>query len=179
MIFMSLFLSACHSTAQLVQEEGLPPTKSLQQLPELKVDQQQIHLVGQPPMERKMPQTTSDLVLTVEPSLITQETKRLVFNITNESSASVQLNFSSGMLADLWLLSPEGKRLWSWSQEMMFMQMQQQKTIVPNQKLTQIFQVPETVLSQINGQGYQWQFKLMARSSQGQDYSIIEDISYQ
>jgi hypothetical protein len=47
---------------------------------------------------------------------------KVTLQYTNNQSHGVPLMFRSGMTADLWLFNSTGKKVWAWSNEMMFTQ---------------------------------------------------------
>ncbi|MCE9678815.1 BsuPI-related putative proteinase inhibitor [Shewanella sp. AS1] len=71
----------------------------------------------------------------------------VTLTITNPRSVGVAIQYRSGMTADLWLVDPNGKRLWAWSSEMMFTQALRDVVIGANKSVTVKFLVPAKVLA--------------------------------
>ncbi|AVV82547.1 BsuPI-related putative proteinase inhibitor [Shewanella putrefaciens] len=57
------------------------------------------------------------------------------------------------MTADLWLVTMEGKRLWAWSDEMMFTQAIRDTRLDAGASITEKFIIPENILAAISTDG--------------------------
>ena len=96
--------------------------------------------------------------LNIKPKTVTGDLPLtlLVFNIQKHA---VTLFFRSGMTADLWLVNPDGERLWAWSNTMMFTQAQRQLKLASGMDLTVDFILPKAILSLVNEPGYKLEVK--------------------
>lgn len=73
--------------------------------------------------------------------------------VTNPQTHAIALRYHSGMMADLWLVSQEGKRLWAWSDDMMFTQALRDTQISAGQEISAVFEIPAKVLAGIPIEG--------------------------
>ncbi len=84
--------------------------------------------------------------LTSEPSA-----KGLSVRLTihNPRQHDVAIQYRSGMTADLWLVDAQGKRLWAWSNTMMFTQALRDTIVTADKTFSVNFTIPNTVLSKM------------------------------
>jgi hypothetical protein len=104
--------------------------------------------------------------------------QRLSFKLVNPQSHGVGLQFNSGMTADLWLLSPDGTRLWGWSDEMMFTQALRDVTLASGETITVDFQLPSHALAMIQGPGYRFKAILKAKAMDDSQVKLVNDVYY-
>lgn len=75
--------------------------------------------------------------------------------ITNTQTFGVPVQYRSGMTADVKLVDPQGKKVWAWSDDMMFTQAIRDE-VIPAGKVNPVrFNLPQTVVAQVNKKGYQ------------------------
>ncbi|MCE9684668.1 BsuPI-related putative proteinase inhibitor [Shewanella sp. AS16] len=74
--------------------------------------------------------------------------------VTNVQRHAIALRYNSGMTADLWLLDPQGKRLWAWSDDMMFTQALRDTVIQAGGVIKVRFLIPAKALARVKGKGY-------------------------
>lgn len=85
--------------------------------------------------------------------LIVTDKINVTLQYTNHQSYAVPLMFRSGMTADLWLIDPQGKKLWAWSNEMMFTQAIRE-VVMPAGKTQNVkFRLPVNMEEKL-GKGY-------------------------
>lgn len=96
--------------------------------------------------------------------------------VTNSSSVGVDLQFNSGMQADLWLIDPKGQKVWAWSDDMMFTQAIKHIRIGVGKSLKSKFNVPSDILSKVDKRGFTLQPKFKGRSLETNS-PIVNDIS--
>lgn len=75
----------------------------------------------------------------------------VTLTVTHQGSNVITAHFTSGMGADLWLKDKDNRRVWAWSQEMMFTQALRETQIAPGEVLTHKFAVPQQALSSCQG----------------------------
>ncbi|MCL2918857.1 BsuPI-related putative proteinase inhibitor [Shewanella litorisediminis] len=75
----------------------------------------------------------------------------VALTVTHQGQSEITAHFTSGMGADLWLKDRDNRRVWAWSQEMMFTQALRETQIFPGQVLTYKFAVPQPALSSCLG----------------------------
>lgn len=80
----------------------------------------------------------------------------LDFIVSNPQAHSVQIQFNSGMTADLLLIDPQGEVLWTWSNDMMFTQALRTVSLASGAEINTHFSVPMTLLKSIKGTGYRF-----------------------
>lgn len=86
---------------------------------------------------------------------------------TNTQSYGVPLMFNSGMTADLWLFDSAGKKVWAWSNEMMFTQALRE-TVMPAGKTQNVkFRIAEGIAMKI-GKGFYLQAIFSGRATESQ-----------
>jgi hypothetical protein len=102
----------------------------------------------------------------------------LSFQLVNPQPHGVGLQFNSGMTADLWLLSPDGTRLWGWSDEMMFTQALRDVTLASGEAITVDFQLPGHALDMIKGPGYRFKAILKAKAMDDNPLKLVNDVYY-
>ena len=95
--------------------------------------------------------------------------------VTNQAEHGVDIQFNSGMTADLWLLNPSGVKIWAWSETMMFTQALRQVRIGAGKSLKANFNVPAEVLAKINTNGYRLQAKFVGKVQES-DLPSMNDI---
>lgn len=91
--------------------------------------------------------------LLLDPFVDVRQSLTATFTVTNPQSYPVSLRYHSGMTADLWLVTMEGKRLWAWSDEMMFTQAIRDTRLDAGASITEKFIIPENVLAAIPTDG--------------------------
>ncbi|MGL5047883.1 MAG: BsuPI-related putative proteinase inhibitor [Shewanella sp.] len=91
--------------------------------------------------------------LTLAPFIDFKQPLKATLTVTNPQTYSVGLRFHSGMTADLWLVTQEGKRLWAWSNEMMFTQALRDSQLAAGKVLTTVFSIPPKVFAGIPAGG--------------------------
>lgn len=108
----------------------------------------------------KVEQVKSDKVqgllqgeLVLDPFVDVRQSLTATFTVTNPQSYPVLLRYHSGMTADLWLVTMEGKRLWAWSDEMMFTQAIRDTRLDAGASITEKFIIPENILAAISTDG--------------------------
>ncbi len=85
--------------------------------------------------------------------LIVTDKINVTLQYTNLQSYAVPLMFRSGMTADLWLIDPQGQKLWAWSNEMMFTQAIRE-VVMPAGKTQNVkFRLPVNMEDKL-GKGY-------------------------
>lgn len=85
--------------------------------------------------------------------------------VTNPQSYGVPIQFNSGMTGDLWLVTPKGQSVWTWSHDMMFTQAIRNTSIAPGKTMTVSFEVPADVMAKVKS-GYEWQARFMGHSTE-------------
>ncbi|MCL1091834.1 BsuPI-related putative proteinase inhibitor [Shewanella profunda] len=100
----------------------------------------------------KVEQVKSDKVqgllqgeLLLDPFVGVKQPLTVTFTVTNPQSYAVPLRYNSGMTADLWLVTMEGKRLWAWSDDMMFTQALRDTQLDAGRTITEKFIIPENI----------------------------------
>jgi hypothetical protein len=108
----------------------------------------------------KVEQVKSDKVqgllqgeLLFDPFVGVKQPLTVTFTVTNPQSYAVPLRYNSGMTADLWLVTMEGKRLWAWSDEMMFTQAIRDTRLDAGASITEKFIISENILAAISTDG--------------------------
>lgn len=96
--------------------------------------------------------------------------------VTNTSNVGIDLQFNSGMQADLWLLDPKGQKIWAWSDDMMFTQAIKHIRIGAGKSLKSQFNVPNDILAQVNKRGFTLQPKFKGVASES-SLPVINTIS--
>ena len=96
--------------------------------------------------------------------------------ITNPAEHGVAIQFNSGMTADLWLIDPKGRKVWAWSETMMFTQALRKVTIGAGKSVKASFNVPADVLAKINTKGYRLQAKFAGKALES-SLPTMNDIS--
>ncbi|QSX38796.1 BsuPI-related putative proteinase inhibitor [Shewanella sedimentimangrovi] len=72
---------------------------------------------------------------------------KVTLEVSNPNQYGVPLRFNSGMTADLWLLAADGKRLWAWSNDMMFTQALRDLVMAAGASYRLTFMVPRKELN--------------------------------
>lgn len=80
-------------------------------------------------------------------SLATDKGLKVLLTVSNPHQYGVPIQYRSGMTADLWVINAKGKRLWAWSNEMMFTQALRDVIIAPNQQVKASFIIPAADLA--------------------------------
>ncbi|WP_434951789.1 BsuPI-related putative proteinase inhibitor [Shewanella sp. HL-SH4] len=95
--------------------------------------------------------------------------------VTNRGSMGVDLQFNSGMQADLWLLDPKNQKVWAWSDDMMFTQAIKHIRIGAGKSLKSKFNIPSDILEQVNKGGFTLQpkFKGLVSESSSPVVNVI------
>ncbi|BDM64067.1 hypothetical protein NFHSH190041_15190 [Shewanella sp. NFH-SH190041] len=106
---------------------------------------------------------------TLSQETVAGQAAKLTLTVTNPTSKRIALEFHSGMVADIWLLDPNGHRIWAWSEGMMFTQAVMQQVWQPGQTMTDHFQVPAKVMAEVNAPGFKWEARFMGRVLQGNE----------
>ena len=106
-----------------------------------------------------------------EGKLIVQHNTGSAMNVTlqytNSQSYGVPLMFNSGMTADLWLFDSTGKKVWAWSNEMMFTQALRE-TVMPAGKIQNVkFRIADGIAATI-GKGFYLQAIFSGRATESQ-----------
>ncbi|NKF51456.1 hypothetical protein G3R49_12900 [Shewanella sp. WXL01] len=79
--------------------------------------------------------------------------------ITNPLEQSVKINFNSGKTADLVLFDARNRKVWAWSDDMMFTQALGSKTLAAGKSIKSQFMVPEKVMQTlVKGSRFQVEF---------------------
>jgi hypothetical protein len=92
---------------------------------------------------------------------------KVTLQYTNTQTYGVPLLFNSGMTADLWLFNSAGKKVWAWSNEMMFTQALRE-TVMPAGKTQNVkFSIAADVASSIE-KGYYLQAIFSGRATESQ-----------
>ncbi|WP_299806784.1 BsuPI-related putative proteinase inhibitor [uncultured Shewanella sp.] len=103
----------------------------------------------------------------LDAQLVVKNKADITLEYTNNQSHGVPLMFPSGMTADLWLLDPQGKRVWAWSNEMMFTQAIRE-LVMPAGKTQRVkFAIPADVVANI-GKGYSLKVIFAGRATESQ-----------
>ncbi|GAA0782621.1 MULTISPECIES: BsuPI-related putative proteinase inhibitor [Pseudomonadati] len=102
--------------------------------------------------------------LDVEPFYQDAKSMAVSLTVTNQAAYGVDIQFFSGMSADLWLLDPKGGKVWAWSDTMMFTQALRQVRIGAGKSLNTSFNVPADVLTKIDTKGYRLQAKFVGKA---------------
>ena len=91
---------------------------------------------------------------------------------TNSQSYGVPLMFNSGMTADLWLFDATGKKVWAWSNEMMFTQALRE-TVMPAGKIQNVkFRIADGIAATI-GKGFYLQAIFSGRATESQTPAMV------
>ncbi|NMH64127.1 proteinase inhibitor [Shewanella sp. SHSM-M6] len=89
--------------------------------------------------------------------------------VTNVQRHAVALRYNSGMTADLWLLDPQGKRLWAWSDDMMFTQALRDTVIQAGGVIKVRFLIPAKALARVKGKGYYLEAYFAGKAQEAQE----------
>lgn len=79
---------------------------------------------------------------------------KVTLHYTNNQSHGVPLIFRSGMTADLWLFNSAGKKVWAWSNEMMFTQALRETVMAAGNTQNVSFSITADVASAIEKGDY-------------------------
>ncbi|MCL1095214.1 BsuPI-related putative proteinase inhibitor [Shewanella kaireitica] len=106
-----------------------------------------------------------------EGKLIVEDNFGSAMNVTlqyrNTQSYGVPLMFNSGMTADLWLFDSAGRKVWAWSNEMMFTQALRE-TVMPAGKTQNVkFRIGADVAKEI-GKGFYFKAIFSGRATESQ-----------
>ncbi|MBB1267979.1 proteinase inhibitor [Shewanella sp. SR44-3] len=112
------------------------------------------------------------------PKESTQQAQTLTLTLVNQQQYAVALQYNSGMTADLWLLAPDGTRLWAWSDEMMFTQAIRNVTMASGETLTVEFQLPAHTLANIKGPEYKLKAILKAKAMDDSKLMLVNEVDY-
>ncbi|MFV0595691.1 BsuPI-related putative proteinase inhibitor [Shewanella sp.] len=78
---------------------------------------------------------------------------KATLTVRNPSTQAVALRYYSGMIADLLLTTVQGKRLWAWSDDMMFTQALRDTQLAASEELVVRFAIPPKALAGIPNEG--------------------------
>ncbi len=111
-----------------------------------------------------------------EGKLIVEHNNGSAMNVTlqytNTQSYGVPLMFNSGMTADLWLFDSAGKKVWAWSNEMMFTQALRE-TVMPAGKTQNVkFRIADGIAAKI-GKGFYLQAIFSGRATESQTPAMV------
>lgn len=103
----------------------------------------------------------------LDAKLVVNTSGDITLEYTNNQRYGIPLMFPSGMTADLWLLDPQGKRIWAWSNEMMFTQAIREG-VMPAGKTQQVkFKIPADIAAKI-GKGFSLKAIFAGRATESQ-----------
>ncbi len=103
----------------------------------------------------------------LEAKLLVTDKANVTLQYTNNQSYGVPLMFMSGMTADLWLFDSQGRKIWAWSNEMMFTQAIRE-TVMPAGKTQNVkFKIPAEVAAKI-GKGYRLEAMFVGKATESQ-----------
>ncbi|WP_119976873.1 BsuPI-related putative proteinase inhibitor [Shewanella algidipiscicola] len=102
------------------------------------------HPTTERPMDPQMPQKS--LFKGELTSSLVDKGLQVTLMVSNPNDYGVPIQYRSGMTADLWVVDADGKRLWAWSDEMMFTQALRDVVIAPHQQVKVNFMIPESQL---------------------------------
>ncbi|MCL1039188.1 BsuPI-related putative proteinase inhibitor [Shewanella submarina] len=156
-------VSGCHAQPEASPAEK-PQIKVVAGGAEIKPVSQQDY--GRHPGDKSMEKETllqGELALADKPSARGNQVMQL--RVFNPQSYGVPIQFNSGMSADLWLLDTKGKRVWAWSNDMMFTQAIRDTSLAAGKTMTVSFEVPDIVMAQVKP-GFEWQARFMGRSTE-------------
>ncbi|AEG11618.1 intracellular proteinase inhibitor domain-containing protein [Shewanella baltica OS183] len=91
--------------------------------------------------------------LALEPFVDFKQPVKAILTVTNPQTYAVGLRYNSGMTADLWLVTQEGKRLWAWSDDMMFTQALRDSQLAAGKVITTSFSIPPKAFAGIPAGG--------------------------
>lgn len=102
------------------------------------------------------------------------------FTVANTQSHSIDMQFNSGMTADLLLINSQGDTIWHWASDRMFTQAIRHVRLGRGETLDVDFQVPSKVLEQLKGDNYLWRAELKAKpmDDSGTDLMAPVEIAY-
>jgi hypothetical protein len=102
------------------------------------------------------------------------------FTVANTQSHGIDMQFNSGMTADLLLINSQGETVWHWASDRMFTQAIRQVALASGETLDVDFQVPSKVLEQLKGDNYLWRAELKAKpmDDSGADLMAPVEIKY-
>jgi hypothetical protein len=98
------------------------------------------------------------------------------FTVTNTQSHSIDMQFNSGMTADLLLINSEGDTIWHWASDRMFTQAIRQVRLASGETIDVDFQVPSKVLEQVKGDNYLWRAELKAKPMDDSDTDLMAPV---
>ncbi|UJF20733.1 BsuPI-related putative proteinase inhibitor [Shewanella sp. OMA3-2] len=123
-----------------------------------------------------MQEALLDAKLAISPFYQDAKSMAVELTVTNSNSVGVDLQFNSGMQADLWLLDPKGQKVWAWSDDMMFTQAIKQIRIGAGKSFKSQFNVPSAILAGVNKPGFTLQPKFKGLASESR-LPVINAIS--
>ena len=89
---------------------------------------------------------------------------KATLTVRNPSTQSVALRYHSGMTADLLLTTVQGKRLWAWSDDMMFTQALRDTQLAAGEELVVRFAIPPKALAGIPNEGAHLEAQFAAKA---------------
>ncbi|ABI39236.1 intracellular proteinase inhibitor domain protein [Shewanella sp. MR-4] len=89
---------------------------------------------------------------------------KATLTVRNPSTQAVALRYHSGMTADLLLTTVQGKRLWAWSDDMMFTQALRDKQLAAGEELVVRFAIPPKALAGIPNDGAHLEAQFAAKA---------------
>ncbi|GIU14264.1 BsuPI-related putative proteinase inhibitor [Shewanella sp. MBTL60-007] len=103
----------------------------------------------------------------LDAKLVVNNNTDITLEYTNNQRYGIPLMFSSGMTADLWLLDPQGQRVWAWSNEMMFTQAIREGVMPAGKTQYVKFKIPADIAAKI-GKGYSLKAIFAGRATESQ-----------
>ena len=91
--------------------------------------------------------------LTLAPFVDFEHSVKATLTITNPQTYTVDLRYNSGMVADLWLVTQKGKRLWAWSEDMMSTQALRDSQLGAGNVISTSFSIPPKAFAGIPADG--------------------------
>ncbi|GIU26635.1 proteinase inhibitor [Shewanella schlegeliana] len=103
----------------------------------------------------------------LDAKLVVTSNADITLEYSNNQRYGIPLMFPSGMTADLWLLDPQGKRVWAWSNEMMFTQAIREGVMPAGKTQYVKFKIPADIAAKI-GKGYSLKAIFAGRATESQ-----------
>ncbi|MBQ4892318.1 hypothetical protein J8L86_20935 [Shewanella sp. MMG014] len=97
----------------------------------------------------------------------------VTYTATNTQSEPVSIRFNSSMTADLLLMDQQGEKLWSSSQDMVYMQALREVTLAPGEAIVSRFSVPAIVMNKVNDSGYWFGVKFVGQAMNGNNAMLL------
>lgn len=91
--------------------------------------------------------------LALAPFVDFKQSVKATLTVTNPQTYAVGLRYNSGMTADLLLVTQDGKRLWAWSDDMMFTQALRDSQLAAGKVITTSFSIPPKAFAGIPADG--------------------------